>query len=97
MSKFISEDYMEESVKKVRNHRGCRNPHYNMPHSPEAKAAISATQKARYDLLRKAVEKASNQITEERIMEIVRQTCSEFLEKNTKQVMNNTQKINITL
>ena len=92
---IITEKYMEP-VKTIRDHSGKKNPHYNHPHSDSAKTAISTTQKCRYELLRKAVEKASNQITEERIMEIVRQTCSEYLAKNVKPLEKN-KNINISL
>ena len=79
----ISEEHMNEPVKKVRDHSGQRNPHYNCPHSPESKEAISQTQKARYDLLRAAVEKAKNPLTEERVKEIVRETVADYIKNNT--------------
>lgn len=85
-----------QPIKRVRDHRNEKNPHYNKPHSPEAKAAISATQKTRYELLRNAVEKANNQISESRVREIVKETINEYLAKNAKPVENN-KKINITL
>ena len=77
-------------VKKVRDHSGSRNPHYNHPHSDSAKAAISATQKERYRKIGELVKRGmQNPLTEERIMEIVRQTCAEYLDKNLVQTNNN--------
>jgi hypothetical protein len=77
-------------VKKVRDHSGSRNPHFNHPHSDSAKAAISATQKERYSKIGELVKRGiQNPLTEERIMEIVRQTCAEYLAKNTLQTNNN--------
>ena len=79
-----------KTVKKVRDHSGSRNPHYNHPHSDSAKAAISATQKERYRKIGELVKRGiQNPLTEERIMEIVRQTCAEYLEKNAVQTNNN--------
>ncbi len=86
-----------QPAKKIRDHSGSKNPHYNKPHRPEAKAAISATQKARYDLLRTAVEKVNNQISESRVREIVRETIKEYLAKNATKPIENNKKINITL
>lgn len=82
----------EQQPVKKRDHWNEKNPHYQHPHSPETKAAISATQKARYDLLRTALEKANSQISESRVREIVRETIKEYLAKNSVPVENNNNK-----
>ena len=73
MSNFTTaEEHMEEPVKKVRDHRNEKNPHFNHPHSDSAKAAISAKQRQRYEMLRQIVNNKT--ISEERVREIVRET-----------------------
>lgn len=95
---MIPEEKIKEPVKKIRDHRGELNPHFNKPHSPLSKAAISATQRERYRMIGELVKKGmQNPLTEERIMEIVRKTCSDYLAKNSKLVDNNEKKININL
>ena len=59
-------------------------PKYNLHHD----------QKSRFEFYRKA---AANIMTEERIMQIVRETCSDYLAKNSKLVENNEKKIDINL
>lgn len=84
--------------KKKRNHQGELNPHFNHPHSNSAKAAISRTQKLRYKTMAELVKRGmQNPLSEERIMEIVRQTCSEYLAKNAKPIGNNYKTIDIRL
>ena len=48
-------------------------------HSPESRKAISKTQKARYDLLRMAVEKATN---EDRIREVVKEEIQKLIDES---------------
>jgi hypothetical protein len=68
-------------VKKGRNQKGEHNNHFGKPHSPEAKAAISATQKARYDLLRKAV-------SDDRIRQVVNEEIKKYLRANAAPLEN---------
>ena len=68
-------------VKKGRNQKGEHNNHFGKPHSPEAKAAISATQKARYDLLRKAV-------SDDRIRQVVNEEIMKYLRANAAPLEN---------
>lgn len=68
-----------EPEKKVRDHRGQRNPHYNKPHSPKSKMAISKTQKARYELLRKAVNQAA--VNDDKIRQVVKEELVKFLKE----------------
>ena len=77
-------------VKKGRNQKGEHNNHFGKPHSPEAKAAISATQKARYDLLRKAV-------SDDRIRQVVNEEIKKYLAENALQINNNKPTNNIPL
>ena len=91
---MIPEEKMKEPVKKVRDHRGEKNPHFGHVMQPASRDAIARSQKSRFEFYKKA---AANIMTEERIMQIVRETCSDYLAKNTKQVDNNDKKININL
>lgn len=68
-------------VKKGRNQKGEHNNHFGKPHSPEAKAAISATQKARYDLLRKAV-------SDDHIKRVVNEEIKKYLRANAAPLEN---------
>jgi hypothetical protein len=78
MSYFvIDEKQMNEPVK--RNHQGELNPHFNKPHSPESKEAISKTQKARYELLRKAVNQAA--VNDDRIRQVMKEELSKFIKQ----------------
>ena len=80
MSYFvISEEQMTTPERVKRNHQGELNPHYNKPHSPESKEAISKTQKARYELLRKAVNQAA--VNDDRIRQVVKEELSKFLKQ----------------
>ena len=71
-------------MKKVRDHSGVRNPHYNHPHSDSAKAAISAKQRQRYEMLRQIVDKKT--VSEERVREIVRETIADYIKNNASPV-----------
>lgn len=77
-------------AKSGRNQKGEFNNHYNHPHTPESKAAISATQKARYDLLRKAV-------SDDRIRKVVNEEIKKYLAENAVQFNNNKPTNNIPL
>ena len=68
-------------AKSGRNQLGENNNHYNHPHTPEAKSKISATQRARYDLLRKAV-------SDDRIRQVVKEEIKKYLAENAIQVNN---------
>ena len=76
-----------QPVKKIRDHSGARNPHYNHPHSDSAKAAISSRQKARYEMLRQIVNNKT--VTEDRVKEIVRETIADYIKNNASPVNNN--------
>ena len=56
-------------VKKVRDHRAEKNPHYNHPMTQESRNAISASQKARFSYYKTAV---ANMMTEDRVREIIK-------------------------
>lgn len=84
---------LEEQTKKTRDHKAEKNPHFNHPHSPEAKEAISTTQKARFAFYKNAV---NNIMTEARIKEIIKETLKDYLAKNTEDNKNN-RNINIPL
>jgi len=77
-------------TKNGRNQQGERNNHFGKPHSPEAKAAISATQKARYELLRKAV-------SDDRIRQVVNEEIKKYLAENALPLNNNKPTNNIPL
>ena len=85
----------EQSSKKVRDHRGQHNPHFNKPHTDSAKAAISTSQKARFAYYKKA---ADNVMTEDRVREIIKETVQDYLAKyTTKMKDNNNKNIDIRL
>lgn len=97
MSYFIiSEDQMktQEPVKKVRDHRGEKNPHFGHVMKPESREAIANKQRQRYELLRQIVDKKT--VSEERVREIVKETVQDYLAKFTKPI-NNNQRIDIRL
>jgi len=73
-----------------RNQKGILNNHYGKPHTPEAKLKISTTQKARYDLLRKAV-------SDDRIRQVVNEEIKKYLAENATLVNNNKPTNNIPL
>ena len=81
-------------VKKVRDHRGEKNPHFNHPMTQDSRNAIAASQRARYDYYRKA---AANIVTEDRVREIIKETIDNYLAKNSKELKNNNRPNNIPL
>lgn len=94
----LTEEQNTKPIKKKRDHRGNKNPHFNKPHSAESKASISKTQRERYRMIGELVKKGlENPLTEERIMQIVRETCADYLANNVKPDGNNEKKININL
>ena len=70
---------MTTPEKKVRDHRGERNPHYNCPMSQDSRNKIAASQRARFSFYKKA---AANIMTEEKIKEIIKETIDNYLTKN---------------
>lgn len=84
----------EQSSKKVRDHSGQHNPHFNKPHTDSAKAAISTSQKARFAYYKKA---ADNVMTEDRVREIIKETVQDYLAYNAKQIKDNNKNIDIRL
>lgn len=85
---------MTTPVKKVRDHRGEKNPHYNHPMTQDSRNAIAASQRARYDYYRKA---AANIVTEDRVREIIKETIDSYLAKNSTEPKNNNRPNNIPL
>lgn len=75
-----------QPIKKVRDHRNEKNPHYNKPHSDSAKAAISAKQRQRYEMLRQIVDNKT--VTEARVREIIKETIDDYLKKHAIPVDN---------
>ena len=86
MSYFtISEDQMTTPTpEKKRDHKGQNNPHYGHVMQPSSREAISKTQKARYDLLRQAVERATD---DNRIRQVVREELRKLI--NESKTVNN--------
>ncbi len=77
---------MTTPVKKVRDHRGEKNPHYNHPMTQDSRNAIAASQRARYDYYRKA---AANIVTEDRVREIITETIRDYFNRNAIETKNN--------
>ena len=73
-------------VKKVRDHRAEKNPHYNHPMTQESRNAISASQKARYSYYKTAI---ANMMTEDRVREIIKETIENYLSQNLLETKNN--------
>lgn len=95
MSYFIiDEEQMKEPVKKDRDHKGEKNPHFGHVMKPESREAIANKQRQRYELLRQIVDKKT--VSEERVREIVKETVQDYLAKFTKPI-NNNQRIDIRL
>ena len=87
MSYFIfDEEQMKEPVKKVRDHRGERNPHFGHVMKPTSRDAIARSQKARYDYYKKA---AASIVTEDRVRQIIKETIDSYLSQNAVQTNNN--------
>ena len=88
MSYFIiDEEQMKEPVKKVRDHRGEKNPHFGHVMKPESREAIANKQRQRYELLRQIVDKKT--VSEERVREIIKETVQDYLSRNAVQTNNN--------
>lgn len=90
MSYFIiPEEQMttQEPVKKVRDHRGEKNPHFGHVMKPESREAIANKQRQRYELLRQIVDKKT--VSEERVREIIKETVQDYLSRNAVQTNNN--------
>ena len=88
MSYFIiDEEQMKEPVKKVRDHKGEKNPHFGHVMKPEGREAIANKQRQRYELLRQIVDKKT--VSEERVREIIKETVQDYLSRNAVQTNNN--------
>ncbi len=68
-----------EQVKKVRDHKGEKNPHFGHIMKPASKNAIARSQRARYDYYKHAV---ANMMTEDRVREIIKETIDSYLSQN---------------
>ena len=81
MSYFtILEDQRTTPVpEKKRDHKGQNNPHFGHIMQPASREAISKTQKARYDLLRQAVERATD---DNRIKQVVREELRKLINES---------------
>lgn len=88
MSHLVSEDQMTTptSEKKVRDHRGQKNPHFGHKMQPSSREAIAQSQRSRFDYYKKA---AANIMTEERVREIIKETINDYFKQNTTEVKNN--------
>lgn len=94
-SNIVNENTInDQTSKKVRDHSGQHNPHFNKPHTDSAKAAISTSQKARFAFYKKA---ADNVMTEDRVREIIKETVQDYLANNAKQIKDNNKNIDIRL
>ena len=80
MSYLTIEEHMEEQVKKVRDHRGERNPHFGHIMKQESREAIANKQRQRYEMLRQIVDNKT--VTEARVREIIKETINEYQAKN---------------
>ena len=58
---------------KKRNHQGQLNPHYGCVMTQESKDKISQTQKKRYEMINRLILLGKNQMTEEKVRDIVLQ------------------------
>jgi hypothetical protein len=80
MSYFvIDEEHMKESVKKTRDHRDEKNPHFGHVMQPVSRDAIASKQRLRYDLMRSALEQSKNSVSEERVRQVVQEEIEKFL------------------
>ena len=86
MTYLIDDEQKKTPVKKVRDHRGEKNPHYNHPMTQDSRNAIAASQRARYDYYRKA---AANIVTEGRVREIITETIRDYFNRNAIETKNN--------
>lgn len=83
-----------QPVKKVRDHRGERNPHWGGKMTQRSKDLISTKQRQRWATLRQIVDKKT--VTEDRVREIVKETIANFIKNETTPV-NNDKPIEIRL
>ena len=87
MSYFtLSDKQMTVQEKKVRDHKGEKNPHFGHKMQPASRKAIAQSQRSRFDYYRKA---AANMMTEDRVREIITETINDYFKKNTTEVKNN--------
>ena len=77
-------------------HEKTRYARHTQPHSDESKSKISKTQQARYNLMRKLIEKSQQQqMTEDKVKEICKEVLSEYIEKYAKPKTNKPTNINL--
>lgn len=86
MSYLMDNEQITTLVKKVRDHRGEKNPHYNHPMTQDSRNAIANSQRARYDYYRKAT---ANIMTEDRVREIITETIRDYFNRNAIETRNN--------
>lgn len=86
---ILDEKQMKEPVKKVRDHRKEKNPHYGCVMSDTSRDAIASKQRLRYELMRSALEQSKNSVSEERVREIIKETIDNYLSRNAAPVKNN--------
>ena len=79
MSHLVSEDQITTPEKKVRDHRGQKNPHFGHKMQPSSREAIAQSQRARYDLLRQAIERATD---DNRIRQVVREELRKLINES---------------
>ena len=87
MSYLLDGEQMTIPVKKVRDHKGEKNPHFGHVMKPESREAIANKQRQRYELLRQIVDKKT--VSEERVREIIKETVQDYLSQNAVQTNNN--------
>ena len=69
---------------------------HTQPHTEESKSKISKTQQARYNLMRKLIEKSQQQqMTEEKVKNICKEVLSDYIEKYAKPRTNKPTNINL--
>ena len=83
-----------EPVKK-RDHRKEKNPHFGCVMSDDSKKRISSAQSLRYSAIRQLL--TQKPLTEDRVREIIAETITEYISKNTTEVKNNNRPNNIPL
>lgn len=68
-------------------HEKTRYARHTQPHSDESKSKISKTQQARYNLMRKLIEKSQQQqMTEDKVRDICQQVLNEYINRNAKPI-----------
>lgn len=73
-------------VKKVRDHKGEKNPHFGHVMQQSSRDAIANSQKARFAYYKKA---AANIVTEDRVREIITETIRDYFNRNAIETKNN--------